>query len=112
MRHPSVSLSGLIAFLIPAAVAAIAAPLPRLAVSPDHRFLVSAGGRPFFYLADTAWELFHRLDRKQAVEYLDLRAAQKFNAIQAVALAELDGVTDPNAYGDLPLVDKTPPGPP
>ena len=65
-------------------------------------------GRPFFYLADTAWELFHRLDRKQAIEYLDTRAAQKFTAIQAVALAELDGVTVPNAYGKLPLIDGDP----
>ena len=28
--------------------------------------------------------------------------------IQAVVLAELDGVMDPNAYGDLPLIDKDP----
>jgi hypothetical protein len=85
-----------------------AAPLPRLRVSDNGRFLVTESGKPFFYLADTAWELFHRLDRKQAVEYLTLRAAQRFTAIQAVALAELDGVTVPNAYGDLPLVDKDP----
>jgi hypothetical protein len=82
--------------------------LPQLKVSNNQRFLVTADGRPFFYLADTAWELFHRLDRKQAVRYLDLRAAQKYTAIQAVALAELDGVTDPNAYGDLPLIGKDP----
>jgi hypothetical protein len=82
--------------------------LPKLRVSDNKRFLVTAGGKPFFYLADTAWELLHRLNRKQAVEYLDLRAKQKFTAIQAVALAELDGVTDPNAYGDLPLIDKNP----
>lgn len=84
------------------------AALPQLKVSDNQRFLVTADGRPFFYLADTAWELFHRLDRKQAVRYLDLRASQKYTAIQAVALAELDGVTDPNAYGDLPLIDKDP----
>ncbi len=84
------------------------ATLPRLKVSDNHRFLVTEGGKPFFYLADTAWELFHRLDRKQAVEYLDLRAAQKFTAVQAVALAELDGVTTPNAYGKLPFIDTDP----
>ncbi len=82
--------------------------LPKLKVSDDKRFLVTAGGQPFFYLADTAWELLHRLDRKQAAEYLDKRAAQRYTAIQAVALAELDGVTDPNPYGDLPLIDKDP----
>ena len=66
-----------------------------------------ADGKPFFYLADTAWELFHRLNRKEAAEYLDTRAAQGFTVVQAVALAELDGITDPNAYGKLPLIDKT-----
>ena len=50
--------------------------LPKLRVSDNKRFLVTADGKPFFYLADTAWELLHRLNRKQAVEYLDLRAKQ------------------------------------
>lgn len=85
-----------------------ARPLPRIRVSDNHRFLVTADGKPFFYLADTGWELFHRLNREQAVEYLDTRAAQKFTAIQAVALAELDGVTTQNAYGKLPLVNGDP----
>ncbi|MFN7996352.1 MAG: glycoside hydrolase family 140 protein [Bryobacteraceae bacterium] len=83
-------------------------PLPRLRVSDNHRFLVTDEGKPFFYLADTAWELFHRLNREQAIEYLDTRAAQKFTAVQAVALAELEGVSDPNAYGKLPLIERDP----
>jgi len=84
------------------------AQLPALQVGPDQRFLVTADGAPFFYLADTAWELFHRLNREQARRYLQLRAGQKFTVIQAVALAELDGLTDPNAYGDLPLAGRDP----
>jgi hypothetical protein len=83
-------------------------PLPKIKVSDDKRFLVTADGKPFFYMADTGWELFHRLDRKQALEYLDTRAAQGYNAIQAVALAELEGLSDPNPYGDLPLIDRDP----
>src|SRR5690349_9266928 len=43
--------------------------LPRLEVSENHRFLVTTEGKPFFYLGDTAWELFHRLDRKEAADY-------------------------------------------
>lgn len=82
--------------------------LPGIKVTSDQRFLATAEGKPFFYLADTAWELLHRLDRRQAVEYLDKRASQRYTAIQAVALAELDGVMDPNPYGDLPLLDKDP----
>ncbi len=88
--------------------AGTAKPLPRLRVSDNHRFLVTQDGRPFFYLADTGWELFHRLDRKQAAEYLNVRASQRFTVIQAVALAELDGITDANVYGQLPLVDSDP----
>lgn len=97
--------------LFAAAAAALEArprALPKLKVSADKRFLQTVDGKPFFYLADTAWELFHRLDRKQAIEYLDTRASQGYTVIQAVALAELDGVGDPNAYGDLPLTDKDP----
>jgi hypothetical protein len=88
--------------------AAVKKALPRLKVSDNQRFLVTEDGKPFFYLADTAWELFHRLNREEAVRYLDKRASQHYTAIQAVALAELDGITDPNAYGRLPLIDKDP----
>jgi hypothetical protein len=77
-----------------------------LRVSETKRFLVLSDGTPFFWLGDTAWELFHRLNREQAVEYLDLRAKQKYTVVQAVALAELDGIDDPNPYGDLPLIDR------
>ena len=102
--------SGVLALAL--ALAADGAPrrakLPQLRVSENHRFLVTEQGKPFYYLGDTAWELFHRLDRKQAVEYLTLRARQRFTVIQCVALAEEDGLTDPNAYGDLPLIDRDP----
>jgi hypothetical protein len=81
----------------------------RLAVSTDGRHLVdAASGRPFLYLADTAWELFHRLDREQAERYLTDRAAKGFTVIQAVALAELDGLRVPNAYGHRPFVGEDP----
>lgn len=88
--------------------AVIAAPLPRLKVSDNHRFLVTAEGKPFFWLGDTTWELFHRLDREEAGRFLENRAAKGFNVVQAVALAEFDGLTAPNAYGRLPLKDNDP----
>jgi hypothetical protein len=77
----------------------------RLKVSANQRYLVRADGRPFFYLGDTAWELFHRLNREEADRYLQNRAAKGFTVIQAVVLAELDGLKTPNANGDVPFVD-------
>lgn len=89
-------------------LAAQTRPLPRIVVTKDQRFLSTVDGKPFFYLADTAWELFHRLNREQAIQYLDKRASQRYTAIQAVALAELEGIDDPNTQGDLPLTDRDP----
>jgi hypothetical protein len=79
-----------------------------LKVSPNKRYLVKSDGAPFFYLGDTAWELFHRLDRDEADMYLEDRAQKGYNVIQAVALAELDGLTEPNRYGHLPLENNNP----
>jgi len=74
-----------------------------LRISDNQRYIVKENGEPFFWLGDTAWELFHRLDREEADLYLENRAAKGFNVIQAVVLAELDGIQTPNAYGELPL---------
>jgi hypothetical protein len=63
-------------------------PLPCIQVSSDGRYLVTEDGKPFFWLTDTAWEFFHRLDREQAMVYLDNRQKKGFNGIQAVILAE------------------------
>lgn len=83
-------------------------PLPRLQISENHRFLVTAEGKPFFWLADTAWELFHRLSLEESSAYLENRAAKGFNVVQAVALAEFDGLTATNADGQLPLIENDP----
>lgn len=90
------------------AAGAAASRAPRLKVSENRRFLVREDGTPFFYLGDTAWELFHRLNREEADRYLRNRAAKGFTVIQTVALAELDGTTQANAYGQLPLLDDDP----
>jgi len=79
-----------------------------LRVSDNRRFLQHTDGTPFFYLGDTAWELFHRLNREEADLYLENRRAKGFTVIQAVALAELDGLNTPNAYGDNALLDNDP----
>ncbi|HXK10110.1 MAG TPA: glycoside hydrolase family 140 protein [Vicinamibacteria bacterium] len=91
-----------------AAAPAATGPLPGLKVSENRHFLVYEDGRPFFYLGDTAWELFHRLTREEASFYLEDRAHKGFTVIQAVALAEFDGLSAPNAYGHCPLRENDP----
>ena len=81
---------------------------PRLKVSDNQRYLMYESGKPFFYLGDTAWELFHRLNREEADLYLANRASKGFTVIQAVALAEQDGLNTPNPYGHRPLIENDP----
>ena len=92
-------------FLAPAPLGARSFSRGRIVVHPGGRYLQYADGRPFFYLGDTAWELFHRTTREEARLYLEDRARKGFTVIQAVCLAERDGLRVPNAYGDLPFAD-------
>ncbi len=78
----------------------------QLKISENKRYLITDNGKPFFWLADTGWELFHRLNTGEADIYLKTRAAQGFTVIQAVLLSECDGVTVPTPDGFLPLIDK------
>ena len=80
----------------------------RLIVSENKRFLVHEDRTPFFYLGDTGWELFHRLNKTDTEKYLENRRAKGFTVIQAVVLAELDGLNTPNAEGNRPLIDNDP----
>ncbi len=79
-----------------------------LSISANRRHLVTQDGSPFFYVGETAWELFHRATREEADHLLTDRAGKGFTVIQAVALAELDGLGAPNSYGELPLKDNDP----
>jgi len=79
-----------------------------LTVSKNGRYLQHKEGNPFLYLGCTAWELFHRLNREEATDYLNNRAEKGFSVIQAVVLAENNGLRTPNAYGEVPLIDLDP----
>ena len=56
-----------------------------LEVSDDGRHLVWADGKPFYYVADTPWQLLASLDLEDTKEYIDIRAEQGFTALQLVA---------------------------
>lgn len=80
----------------------------QLGISKDGHSLQFTDGTPFFWLGDTGWELFHRLTLEEIKQYLDNRAAKGFNVIQAVALAEFDGLRKPNQYGEVPFKNLDP----
>lgn len=70
----------------------------------ENKKLVNEKGEIFFYTADTAWELFHKLSFDEAKFFIDNRARKGFNVIQAVAVAELDGLHTPTkATNELPF---------
>ncbi|MBQ2952847.1 MAG: DUF4038 domain-containing protein [Clostridia bacterium] len=54
----------------------------KLSISSGGRHLLM-DGRPFFWLGDTAWLLFQKLNEEEALACLDDRAAKGFTVIQA-----------------------------
>ncbi len=94
----------LIAGLIPALSAQVMPPFRgELVVSANRHYLQKSTGEPFFWLGDTGWELFHRLTKEEIKTYIENRSSKGFNVIQAVILAEFDGLRKPNRYGELPF---------
>jgi hypothetical protein len=81
--------------------------LPQLRVSENGRFLVTADGQPFFWLADTAWQLIHDLDEAEMRRYFADRRDKGFTVIQTVVLAE-HRFERPNAFGHLPIDPRRP----
>jgi len=78
----------------------------RLRVAASHRHLEHADGRPFFYLGDTAWELFGRLDLEAAGRYLSDRAEKGFTVIQAVVVMDDEGADLGSPSGAPPFLDR------
>jgi len=76
-------------------------------ISDNHRYLLK-NGKPFFWLGDTGWELFHRLNKDDVDAYFKKRSEQGFTIVQAVVLAEFNGLDSPNANGDRPLINNDP----
>ncbi len=82
--------------------------LTRVEVHRGGHFLQTEDGRPFFWLGDTAWQLIHSTTRDECSYYLHTRAAQGFTVVQAVVLAEFDGVRKPSAIGLQPFENEDP----
>ncbi|ORY66157.1 uncharacterized protein BCR38DRAFT_456783 [Pseudomassariella vexata] len=76
-----------------------------LTPSQDGHFLQDSDGEPFFWQADTAWLLFHRLNYSECETYLSDRARKGFNMVLAVGFTQI-GIDSPNRNGDLTFVDE------
>lgn len=76
--------------------------LPLLSLAENHRYLQTEKGEPFFWLGDTGWLLFTKLNRDEANKYLDNRAEKGFNVIQVMVLHTLEAC---NIYGDSALIN-------
>jgi len=98
----------LILFLLFLSFLTTFAQLPALQISDDQRYLTTQEGVPFFWLGGTAWELIHRLNQEEVDLYLTDRVNKGFTIIQTVILAELNGLSVPNAYGHTPLINNDP----
>jgi hypothetical protein len=79
--------------------------MSRIRVAEGGHSLMLENGEPFFWLGDTGWELFHRLTFEEIKEYILNRKNKGFNVIQAVVLAEMEGIKSMNRYSQLPFTD-------
>ncbi len=95
----------LAALLLASLAASPAGPTGKIVVSPNHRFLQHEDGTPFFWLGDTAWLLFSRLDRAEAERYLENRRQKGFNVVQVMVL---QGATMASPSGVPALIDGDP----
>lgn len=82
--------------------------LSRLLVSSNgHTLVHEKQGKqpeaPFFWLGDTAWDLFAGLDQSEAVRYLDDRTKKHFTVVQAHLLPW--ALDKPNALGHTAFSD-------
>lgn len=72
-----------------------------LKISANKRYFQTKGGKPFFWLGETAWLLFVKCNREDVKLYLDTRQKQGFNVIQAMVLHDFNNTR--NMYGDWAL---------
>ena len=63
--------------------------LSNLRVGEGKRYFETSDSAPFFWLGDTGWLLFVKLDREAAADYLETRKQQGFNVIQVMVLHDL-----------------------
>jgi Protein of unknown function (DUF4038)/Putative collagen-binding domain of a collagenase len=96
----------LLAALLASPLLALAAPGP-IAVSQNGRYFVDANGKPFYFLADTQWELFRRFSPAEAKVILENRKAKGFSVVMVMLTGVGDG-TGPNFASQRPWLNDDP----
>ena len=97
---------GLLAILAGGNVLLPVASAEALSVSPDGRHLLGPRGGAVFFNADAPWHILARLDRADALLYLNTRRSQGFNALLISLLVDDDFRTGSfdNAFGEPPFL--------
>lgn len=80
----------------------------KVKVSENGRFLKYEGGEPFFYFADTAWEILYKARLEDIKIYLKNRSEKGFTVIQTVILSGKDHFENPVRATDEPVLLKRP----
>ena len=112
MMFSILGLVAIISGLIPSALSSCVAGSESNTTLPWASWAITAplGGRylhrtksgdPSMWVADTNWELFHRMNVTDVDLFLADRAAKGFNVIQVVVASKYNATTLPNYYGDL-----------
>jgi len=79
-------------------------------VSGNGRYFVDEQGKPFYFLADTQWELFRRFSLDEAKLILENRKAKGFTVVM-VMLTGVGPGTEPNVAGERPWINNDPVSP-
>jgi len=79
-------------------------------VSENGRYFVDDHGKPFYFLADTQWELFRRFSLNDAKLILENRKAKGFTVVM-VMLTGVGPGTEPNLAGERPWINNDPSSP-
>jgi hypothetical protein len=77
--------------------------LPQIKISKNQHYFVTENEKPFFWLGDTGWLTFSKLDRAGVDKYFQDRKEKGFNVVQIMVLHNLNAV---NVYGDAALINE------
>jgi hypothetical protein len=101
--HPCVAAIGALA----AGLLGTEAATGPIRVSQNGRYFVDAQEAPFYFLADTQWELFRRYSLSEAKLILESRKARGFTVVM-VMLTGVGSGTNPNLDGHRPWLNDNP----